>query len=133
LTNLFVDEHYIPRSVCKWFRKKFLDRFSIRFDDHPQRIRRRMAGLERSHQSIVLPAGDSMKSVAYHVIGVVKDFNFSSMHDKVGPLVMNMGDNRSSLAVRLAAAILSLQSSDRGQMEAMATECLYLYLYGRRL
>ena len=42
-----------------------------------------------------------MKSVAYHVIGVVKDFNYSSLHDKVGPLVINLGDNRGSLAVRL--------------------------------
>jgi putative ABC transport system permease protein len=36
----------------------------------------------------------------YHVIGIVKDFNFTSMHEKVQPMVMNLADNRGSLSIR---------------------------------
>jgi putative ABC transport system permease protein len=44
---------------------------------------------------------DSMRPRAYPVIGVVRDFNFSSMHDKIGPMVMTLSDNRRNLAIRL--------------------------------
>jgi putative ABC transport system permease protein len=44
---------------------------------------------------------DLYKTITYHVIGVVKDFNYSSMHDKIHPLIM-VADrpNWSSMAVR---------------------------------
>jgi len=44
---------------------------------------------------------DHFKPLAFHVIGVVKDFNYNSMHDKIHPLVMldNMF-NWGSMAVR---------------------------------
>jgi putative ABC transport system permease protein len=38
---------------------------------------------------------------AFHIIGVVKDFNFSSMHDKVGPMVMELGENYGRIAMRI--------------------------------
>lgn len=37
----------------------------------------------------------------YHVIGVVKDFNFNTMHDKVGPLTIELGENWGRIAVRI--------------------------------
>ena len=40
-------------------------------------------------------------SIAYHIVGVVKDFNFSSMHQDVGPLIVNLGENWGSIAVRV--------------------------------
>ncbi|HWB90977.1 MAG TPA: FtsX-like permease family protein [Puia sp.] len=44
---------------------------------------------------------DHMKPLAFHVIGVVKDFNYNSMHDKIRPLVMMVNTfNRGSVAVR---------------------------------
>ncbi|HEY4324986.1 MAG TPA: ABC transporter permease [Mucilaginibacter sp.] len=44
---------------------------------------------------------DHFKPLAFHVIGVVKDFNYNSMHDEIHPLIMmaNMY-NWGSLAVR---------------------------------
>jgi putative ABC transport system permease protein len=32
---------------------------------------------------------------------VVKDFNFSSMHDKVGPLVIELSENWGRIAMRI--------------------------------
>ncbi len=59
--------------------------------------------------------GGNMKPLGYHVIGVVKDFNFSSMHQNVGPLLIQLGDNRGSIALRvntknIAGIINSVQS-----------------------
>ncbi|WP_431215683.1 ABC transporter permease [Puia sp. P3] len=35
----------------------------------------------------------------YHVVGVVKDFNFSTMHEKIGPLIMQLADDWNDIAV----------------------------------
>ena len=41
-------------------------------------------------------------NVNYHIIGVIKDFNFNSLRDNITPLVFVMGsDMRASLAVRI--------------------------------
>jgi len=40
-------------------------------------------------------------SKPYHIIGVVKDFNFSTMHNKVGPLIIELGENQGRIAMRI--------------------------------
>jgi putative ABC transport system permease protein len=37
----------------------------------------------------------------YHVIGVVKDFNFSSLRENVGPVVMTLAENNGALSIRV--------------------------------
>jgi putative ABC transport system permease protein len=103
LTTLFVDEHYIPTLNMKIVKGR---NFSHDFPTDSTGIilnesAVQLLGWKDPINQMFYRPGDSMKSVAYHVVGVVKDFNFSSMHDKVGPLVMNMGDNRGSVAVHL--------------------------------
>ena len=103
LTNLFVDEHYVPTLGMKMVQGR---NFSHDFPSDSTAIivnesAAQLLGWKDPINQLFYRPGDSMKSVAYHVIGVVKDFNFSSMHDKVGPLVINLGDSRGSLAVRL--------------------------------
>jgi len=39
--------------------------------------------------------------ITYHVVGVIKDFNFSSLREVVTPLALLMGPNLGSVAVRL--------------------------------
>lgn len=39
----------------------------------------------------------------YHIVGVVKDFNYTSPRQKIGPLVMMLRDNRGSILVKLQA------------------------------
>ncbi|MFM9839504.1 MAG: ABC transporter permease, partial [Cyclobacteriaceae bacterium] len=41
------------------------------------------------------------RSREFHVVGVVKDFNFASLHQKVGPLVMMLSSNSGSTLVKL--------------------------------
>jgi putative ABC transport system permease protein len=98
-----VDQHYVPTLGMQMVQGR---NFSIDFptDSTGLLLNESAAQLlgwkEPLHQILYRP-GDSAKALPFHVIGVVKDFNFSSMHDKVGPLVIQMGDNRGSIAIRL--------------------------------
>ena len=47
--------------------------------------------------------GSNGKAIPYHIIGVVRDFNFGSMHEKIGPLVMRQDENWGSIAVRISS------------------------------
>ncbi len=40
-------------------------------------------------------------SKPFHIIGVVKDFNFNSMHDKVGPMVIELNEDYGKIAIRI--------------------------------
>ena len=42
-------------------------------------------------------------SKQYHIIGVVKDFNFASLRDVVSPMVLVMGRNNGALSIRMNA------------------------------
>jgi len=42
-------------------------------------------------------------SKQYHIIGVVRDFNFASLRDVVSPMVLVMGHNNNTLSVRMNA------------------------------
>jgi putative ABC transport system permease protein len=132
LTNLFVDEHYIPTLGMKIVQGR---NFSIDFPSDSTGIILNESAVQLLgwkdpiHQLFYRP-GDSMKSVAYHVIGVVKDFNFSSMHDKVGPLIINMGDNRGSLAVRLRGGnIIAPVNQIESKWKAMANGVPFTYTF----
>jgi putative ABC transport system permease protein len=40
-------------------------------------------------------------SKAFHIIGVVKDFNFSTLHDKLGPLIIELSENYGKVIMRI--------------------------------
>src|SRR5690606_19990658 len=41
-------------------------------------------------KTIIRPNSDRGKNVSFHVIGVVKDFNFKSLHQAISPLLMRL-------------------------------------------
>ncbi|HLX65485.1 MAG TPA: FtsX-like permease family protein, partial [Puia sp.] len=45
-------------------------------------------------------------SAAYHIIGVIKDFQPNSMHNKVPPMIFNLQEERGGLAIRVHTANL---------------------------
>lgn len=48
----------------------------------------------------VLTSLKHAERTSYHVIGVVKDFNFRSLHERISPLVMTLSPNRSTLIAK---------------------------------
>jgi putative ABC transport system permease protein len=49
---------------------------------------------------------DISNSKEYHIIGVVKDFNFSSLRDVISPMVLVLAQNRGALSVRVSTTNL---------------------------
>jgi putative ABC transport system permease protein len=66
----------------------------------------------------------------YSVVGVVKDFNFESLRSKVGPLVFQLGNNKSSTAFKLESAnIPNLLTEIESKWYAMANGAPFQYRF----
>ncbi|MFI5154425.1 MAG: ABC transporter permease, partial [Chitinophagales bacterium] len=66
-------------------------------------------------------ANGGFTSKPFHIVGVVNDFNFSSMHDKVGPLIIELGENYGRVAMRINSGnIPALISQVQNKWKAMA-------------
>jgi len=69
-------------------------------------------------------------SLAYHVVGVVKDFNFSSMHQSVGPVIIQRGDNWGAIAARVDTRnISSIISSIKNKWTGMVPAQPFNYTF----
>jgi len=103
LTNLYIDDHYIPTLGMQMVKGR---NFSVDYPTDSTGIILNEAavallGWKDPLKEKLYQPDDSMRPRAFRVIGVVKDFNFSSMRDKIGPVVMTLTDNRRNLAIRL--------------------------------
>jgi putative ABC transport system permease protein len=109
MTNLFVDEHYIPTLGMQMATGRNFDPQAYPTDSMGVVINESAAQLmgfkhplnEKFYRPNGVDSSGKFTVAAYHVIGVVKDFNYSTVHNKILPLIMNLADNRGSLAVRL--------------------------------
>jgi putative ABC transport system permease protein len=104
MTTLFVDEHYIPALGMKIvkgrnFSEDFpTDSVGIIMNESAAEL---LGMKDPINEKMYRPKDNNMTPLAMHVVGVVKDFNFNSMHEKVGPLIMQLADNRGKMAIRL--------------------------------
>ncbi|MFI5193213.1 MAG: ABC transporter permease [Chitinophagales bacterium] len=108
LINLYVDEHYIPTLGMHMVKGRNFTPDEYRTDSMGIVLNEAAAQMlgfkDPLNKKLYSPAGQdstgAYKLNEYHVIGVVKDFNFTSMHEKVQPMIMNLADNRGSLSIR---------------------------------
>ncbi|HTR31634.1 MAG TPA: ABC transporter permease [Puia sp.] len=104
-TTVYIDDHYIPTLGMQIVKGR---NFSA---DHPtdstavilNEAAVALLGWKDPLRERLWSLGDSMKPIPHPVVGVVKDFNFSSMHDKIGPMVLTWSDSRGSMAIRLSS------------------------------
>lgn len=107
LTNFFIDENYVPTLGMEMaqgrnFSKDYLtDSTAIILNESAVKI----LGLKDPFKEVMyrpkFSSETDFKPVAYHIIGIIKDFNYSSLHQHVGPLIMQLGDNWGSIAIRV--------------------------------
>ena len=58
---------------------------------------------------------------SFHIIGVVKNFNFNSLHDEITPLILVLGKENNSIALRINTAnITSLISGIKSKWSSFA-------------
>jgi putative ABC transport system permease protein len=107
LTQFLVDENYVPTLGMQMdggrnFSRDFLsDSTAIILNEAAVKL---LGFKNPLNQILYRPSyreGGLLKGMPFHIVGVVKDFNFSSMHDKVGPLVIKKDDDWGSIAVRI--------------------------------
>ncbi|MEO6630807.1 MAG: FtsX-like permease family protein, partial [Mucilaginibacter sp.] len=61
------------------------------------------------NQTLYTPADNMVTKMAeFHIIGVMKDFNFKSLRDNVTPLVFLYGEDRGALSIRLKSTNIPL-------------------------
>lgn len=102
-TNLYIDDRYIPTLGMQLVKGR---NFSPDYPTDSMGVILNEAavallGWKDPLKERLYQPDDSMRPRVFPVIGVVRDFNFSSMHDKIGPVVMTLADNRRNLAIRL--------------------------------
>lgn len=79
-------------------------------------------GHEAVGHTVVRPTNEGTKA-AYHVIGVVKDFHFKSLHERITPLMMTLGNNSGAIMVKVKTRdIPSLLTSVKRQWTALAAD-----------
>jgi putative ABC transport system permease protein len=67
---------------------------------------------------------------AHHIIGVVKDFNFNTMHQQVTPLALTYGNNIGKIAIRVKSKdIASLVSQVKNKYKLMAPGQAFIYSF----
>ncbi|MES1224669.1 MAG: FtsX-like permease family protein, partial [Bacteroidota bacterium] len=137
MTDFYGDQNYIPTMGMQMVMGR---NFSLDFPSDSTAIiinetaAKLLAFKNPLNEKLYRPTGSapdgSLTSAAFHVIGVVKDFNFSSMHDKVGPLVMELGESYGRIAIRINSKnIPSLISQVEKTWNSMAPGQAFSYTF----
>ena len=136
LTNFRVDENYIPTLKIQMAKGR---NFSTEFksDSSGIIINEAAASLLGIKDPINTPlyrpnfdGGSAGGPVASHIIGVVKDFNFSNMHEKIGPLVMEYKENWGSMALAVRPTNMpSLIDQIENKWKSMAPSMPFSYTF----
>lgn len=104
MTTLRVDDHYIPTLGMQIVRGRNFDLAQFPTDSTAILLNEAAVaalGVKDPLNLILYNHDDQFKLLTYHVVGIVKDFNYNSMHDKIHPLLMVVNTfNWSSMAVR---------------------------------
>ena len=105
-TTFYVDEKYIPTLGMQLSKgRNFSEEFKS--DSSAIILNESAAALlgvkDPLNIQLYRPGNNEMtKVLPYHVVGVVKDFNFSTMHQKVGPLVITRGEHWGNIALSVS-------------------------------
>ncbi|HXB93296.1 MAG TPA: FtsX-like permease family protein, partial [Puia sp.] len=104
MTNLNVDDHYIPTLGMQIVKGRNFDLAQFPTDSTGLILNEAavaMLGAKDPLNLIIWNKPQESPARAFHIVGIVKDFNYNSLHDKILPLAMEVNTfNFGSLAVR---------------------------------
>ena len=81
------------------------------------------------NKTLYFPANDGKQLRPYHIIGVVKDFNFSSLKAEVTPVVLMLGDDHGVLAVRLKGDLPGMLKKIKDKWSGLAAGMEFDYSF----
>jgi putative ABC transport system permease protein len=137
IADFFADQNYIPTMGMHMAAGR---NFSLDFPTDSSAViinetAAKLLGFKNPlNETLYRPTGYSpgggFSSKSFHIIGVVKDFNFSSMHDKVGPLILELGENYGKVAMRINSKnIPALISQVENKWKSMAPGQPFSYTF----
>jgi putative ABC transport system permease protein len=103
LTTLNVDDHYVPTLGMQIVKGRNFDLAQFPTDSTGLILNEAAVaafGVKDPLQLIIWNKPQGRPARPFHVVGVVRDFNYNSMHDKIRPLVLNVVPYWGSMAVR---------------------------------
>ncbi|QEC79833.1 ABC transporter permease [Mucilaginibacter ginsenosidivorax] len=66
----------------------------------------------------------------YHIVGVMKDFNFNSLHDKINPVVLYYSEDRGAISLRVKTAnIMGLMSQIESKWKELSPNQRFSYSF----
>jgi len=137
MTDFYADHHYIPTMGMRMVAGR---NFSPDFPTDSTAViinetAAKLLGFKNPlTQKLYRPNGyasnGGFTSKEFRIIGVMKDFNFSSMHDKVGPLVLELGEDYGRIAMRINTQnIPALISQVQNKWSSMAPGQPFSYTF----
>ncbi len=99
-----VDENYIPTlgmalQAGRNFSKEFAtDSSAVILNEAAANA---LGWKEKSIGQTISNNNNSGKQIRYHIIGIIKDFHFRSLHERISPLVMSFAPDPGTLIVKL--------------------------------
>ena len=70
------------------------------------------------------------EKITYHIIGIVKDFHFKSLHERISPLMMALGNNSGSMIVKVKTKdITGLLASVKKEWSQFSNAALFSYSF----
>src|SRR5882724_6383523 len=103
LTTLAVDDHYIPTLGMQIVKGRNFDLAQFPTDSRSILLNEAAVGTLGVKDPLNLILYDKPQGLPgrpFHVVGVVKDFNYNSMHERIQPLVLDVSPYWGSMAVR---------------------------------
>lgn len=66
----------------------------------------------------------------YHIVGVMKDFNFNSLHDKINPVVLYYSEDRGAISLRVKTAnIMGLMNQIESKWKELSPNQRFSYSF----
>ncbi|HXD78027.1 MAG TPA: ABC transporter permease [Puia sp.] len=108
MTTLFVDDHYVPTLGMKMVKGRNFDLSRFPTDSTAVVINEAAAKVLGGKDPLALTMyrkwHPDRPAEAFRVIGVVRDFNYNSMHDQIQPVILDCEHANGSIAARFHSA-----------------------------
>jgi len=132
MTNFYIDENYVPALGMQIIKGR---NFSAEFSTDSGAVLLnesavKILSFKDPLKEILYRPDDNNQPRAFRVIGIVRDFNYSSMHYKVGPLVMELNNSTGRIALRIdTKSVGSLIEKVKSKWDAMAPGQPFQYTF----
>jgi putative ABC transport system permease protein len=132
----YVDEDYLAtlgiklQSGRNFSREMLTDSSAVIINEAAAKLLNLTSPIDKQ---LYAPMDNSMKTInTYHIIGVIKDFNFRSLRQNVTPLILTLNDDPGALSIRIHAGAnipsVLAQIADKWKAQSPNQQFVYSFM-----